>query len=343
MSRRLSALVLLSIAVHGGLAAGALALVGGVVTPPLLFVDLVADLVAAGVPVPSGRGPSGGAPMVDPGGARAQSPFGPAVPAPGPRRVPSLESRREPAPRKPAPRARGEPLTPQTAPLPPNPEPVQPLLAPAPPAPESAPTVVEPLRPGPQPPVPNASAPQPLTPSTQWVEPAPPSAFTDDPGSGSTAAASARLGQPGDGATGASRATVGGPVNAGRGAGEDGAGAGLTGDSGAGSAVALAVPDDGAAAAQYGAYLALVRRRIHELLTYPSSARNRGLSGSVLIEVEITATGAVGQVLLAASSSHRVLDEAALDAARGLRRVPFPPDVPPRPLRVRLPVVFDLR
>jgi TonB family protein len=133
-------------------------------------------------------------------------------------------------------------------------------------------------------------------------------------------------------------------VDAGRGGGEDGAGAGLAGGSGAGSAVALAVPGDGAdAAAQYGAYLALVRRRIHELLTYPSSARNRGLSGSVLIEVEITATGAVGQVLLAASSSHRVLDEAALDAARGLRRVPFPPDVPSRPLRVRLPVVFDLR
>lgn len=339
MSRRLSALVLLSVAVHGGLAAGALALVGGVVTPPLLFVDLVADLVAAGVPVASGRGPGGGAPMVDPGGARARSPLGPAVPAPGPRRAPSLESRREPAPR-----AHGEPVTPPTGPLPANPEPGQPALAPAPPAPESAPAVVEPVRPGPQPPVPNASAPQPLTPSTQWVEPAPPSAFTGGPGSGSTAAASARLGQPGDGATGASGATAGGPVNAGRGAGEDGGGAGLAGGSGAGSAVALAVPGDGADdAAQYGAYLALVRRRIHELLTYPSSARNRGFSGSVLIEVEITATGAVGQVLLAASSSHRVLDEAALDAARGLRRVPFPPDVPPRPLRVRLPVVFDLR
>ncbi len=46
---------------------------------------------------------------------------------------------------------------------------------------------------------------------------------------------------------------------------------------------------------------------------------------------------------LARSSSHDVLDEAAVDAVRSLRRVPFPADVRPRPLRVRLPVVFELR
>jgi protein TonB len=104
------------------------------------------------------------------------------------------------------------------------------------------------------------------------------------------------------------------------------------------------VPGNGpGGGAEYGPYLALVRRRIHERLTYPSSARHRGLSGTVQIEVEIAASGAVEDVSLAASSEHRVLDEAALDAARGLRRVPFPPEVRPRPLRVRLPVVFELR
>jgi len=44
-----------------------------------------------------------------------------------------------------------------------------------------------------------------------------------------------------------------------------------------------------------------------------------------------------------ASSSHEVLDRAALDAARAVLRVPFPGDVRPRALRVRLPVVFELR
>ena len=48
-------------------------------------------------------------------------------------------------------------------------------------------------------------------------------------------------------------------------------------------------------------------------------------------------------VRLVRSSSHAVLDAAALDAARSLGRVPFPPDIRPRPLRVLLPVVFELR
>jgi periplasmic protein TonB len=108
--------------------------------------------------------------------------------------------------------------------------------------------------------------------------------------------------------------------------------------------MALALPGDGSdQGAEYAGYLALVRRRIHESLSYPSVARHRGLSGTVQIEVTIEATGTVGRVSLAVSSSHRVLDDAALDAARRLGRVPFPPNVRPRALRVLLPVVFDLR
>ena len=44
-----------------------------------------------------------------------------------------------------------------------------------------------------------------------------------------------------------------------------------------------------------------------------------------------------------ASSSHRLLDDAALEAVRAVGRVPFPPGVRPRPLKMRLPVVFVLR
>jgi len=51
----------------------------------------------------------------------------------------------------------------------------------------------------------------------------------------------------------------------------------------------------------------------------------------------------ISRVEVVASSSHRVLDDAALDTVRGVGRVPFPPNVRPRSLRVRLPVVFDLR
>jgi hypothetical protein len=38
-----------------------------------------------------------------------------------------------------------------------------------------------------------------------------------------------------------------------------------------------------------------------------------------------------------------MLDEAAVHAAREVGRVPFPPDLAPRPLRIPVPVRFDVR
>ena len=104
----------------------------------------------------------------------------------------------------------------------------------------------------------------------------------------------------------------------------------------------FAIPGEGGAGV-YGPYLAALRRRLQAALEYPAAARRRGLSGTVHLEIALEATGHVSDVLLVRSSSHAVLDAAALDAARNLRGVPFPPDVRPRALRVRLPVVFELR
>jgi protein TonB len=105
--------------------------------------------------------------------------------------------------------------------------------------------------------------------------------------------------------------------------------------------LALGIPgDDGGA---YGAYVALLRRRIQEALTYPSAARRRGMSGTVHLDIAIEPTGRIGDVRVVRSSSHELLDAAALEAVRALRQVPFPPGVRPRPVRVRLPVVFELR
>ena len=100
---------------------------------------------------------------------------------------------------------------------------------------------------------------------------------------------------------------------------------------------------DGAGEGDYGPYRAAFRDRIQELLRYPSSARRRGLSGTVEIEIVVQANGAVSDVAVVDSSSHRVLDEAAVDAARSLPRLPFPDGLRPRALRMRLPVVFELR
>jgi len=115
-------------------------------------------------------------------------------------------------------------------------------------------------------------------------------------------------------------------------------------DGGAVGQTALAVTGDGGrAGAEYGAYLALVRRRIQESLRYPMTARRRGLSGSVHVEITVAPNGTIAAVSVVGSSSHPLLDEAAVDAVRRLPPMPFPPGVTPRSLRVRLPVVFELR
>jgi len=141
----------------------------------------------------------------------------------------------------------------------------------------------------------------------------------------------------------ADSASVGAGGGEARGAASGGAAATApTASGGGGGQLALAVPGAGGAE-MYGPYLASLRRRLQEMLEYPPAARRRGLSGTVDLEIALESTGRVSEVVLVRSSSHAMLDEAALHAARNLSRVPFPPDVRPRALRVRLPVVFELR
>jgi protein TonB len=87
----------------------------------------------------------------------------------------------------------------------------------------------------------------------------------------------------------------------------------------------------------------LLRRRVHDALVYPEAAIRRGVSGTAHVDVSVDPSGVIRAVVLVRSSSHGVLDEAALDAVRRLRRVPFPAEVRPRAMLVRLPVRFELR
>jgi len=112
---------------------------------------------------------------------------------------------------------------------------------------------------------------------------------------------------------------------------------------GTGARVALAPTPGGEPGSEYGAYLAHVRRRIQESLQYPLAARRRALRGTVHLEILIKPDGGISAVSVTSSSSHQVLDEAALEAVRGLAPQPFPSGLMPRLLRVRLPVVFDLQ
>jgi periplasmic protein TonB len=182
-----------------------------------------------------------------------------------------------------------------------------------------------------------APAPEPVRPPEREVskpEPAPVGAATSEP---AQSAAPSTAPSP---AAGTNPAATGGSSAdgaAGRTTSSDGA------SGGSGSRVALALGGGGEPGAEYGGYLAGVRRRIQESLQYPASARRRGIKGTVNLEILIRADGAISSVSVARSSSHSELDEAAVEAVRSLARHPFPAGLRPRPLRVTLPIVFDLQ
>ena len=149
---------------------------------------------------------------------------------------------------------------------------------------------------------------------------------------------------PADGARSAPPAAPG--AGAGSGVASDApTGTGQGASAGGGSRLALAGPGAGRSEvpAEFGPYLTSFRQRIQELVVYPLSARRRGLAGKVEVEVVLEPSGQVRAVTVVASSSHAMLDDAALDAVRSLPPVPLPENLPRRPLRVRLPIVFDLR
>ena len=124
-----------------------------------------------------------------------------------------------------------------------------------------------------------------------------------------------------------------------------GAESGARGPAGVGSdrIAALGIPGGGGAGSDYAVYFARLRQRIQELLRYPTVARRRGVTGTVHLEIAVEPDGAIATVSVIASSSHEILDRAAVDAARSVPRLPFPSDVRPRALKVRLPVVFELQ
>src|SRR5262249_60177498 len=113
---------------------------------------------------------------------------------------------------------------------------------------------------------------------------------------------------------------------------------------GAGARVALAPGGTGGEpGSEYGGYLAGVRRRVQESIQYPTSARRRGVKGTVNLEILIRADGAISSVSVAGSSTHSELDEAAVEAVRSPSPQPFPAGLKPRPPRGKLPTVLGLQ
>jgi periplasmic protein TonB len=221
---------------------------------------------------------------------------------------------------RPAGRAAGPALPPARAST--RPEPVAPVAsggpASAPAPPPVAPAVPPALAVAPEPVAEPAATPAPAPAAVPTAPSASSSVSASDSGSGAVAGGGAQTRGDGD------RGSGGGP----------------------GASLALVTPGaggSGAAPPQYGAYLRQFRQRVQESLVYPLAARRQGLGGTVELHVWLEATGRVRDVQVARSSSHRVLDDAAVEAIRRLGPVPFPESLPRRPLLVRIPLVYELR
>ena len=146
------------------------------------------------------------------------------------------------------------------------------------------------------------------------------------------------------------RAPIGGNVAAAEGSGVSGTGGGratadTAGGRGAGGGderIARGMPGAGEGQ-DLGPYHKAIWQHVRDALEYPAVVRRRGLKGTVEVDISFGSDGAVRDVTLARSSSNGTLDRAAIDALRQLPPLPFPPGFPPRALRVRVPVEFDLR
>ena len=188
--------------------------------------------------------------------------------------------------------------------------------------------------------------PQPLSPEAPSVDSAAPAMSAPVAGSAVKAARTTEPASPAVAASPDGPVNSGGSVTPSGGATSNAPGRqGQPGGGASGSPLALAGPgpDRGDPPAEFGPYLARFRQLIQEYVVYPLAARRQGLSGRVELEVLLDATGRVRAVSLVTSSAHALLDEAAIEAVRRVPSMPMPEHLPRRALRVRLPVIFELR
>ncbi|MGH1359092.1 MAG: energy transducer TonB [Burkholderiaceae bacterium] len=91
-------------------------------------------------------------------------------------------------------------------------------------------------------------------------------------------------------------------------------------------------------------YQALIVARLLKYRQYPDKARQRGMSGTVTVQFELTASGQMVSRRIAASSGYPVLDQAAMTMLE--RASPMPP-VPdgygPAPYRFTIPLEYELQ
>jgi protein TonB len=94
---------------------------------------------------------------------------------------------------------------------------------------------------------------------------------------------------------------------------------------------------------EYEGYIRALRARVQERLAYPWLAVRRGQQGTVELEVRLGPDGRLASVQVVGDPGADSLAAAALRAVHDAAPFPFPDGLAPRPLVVRLPIVFRLR
>jgi periplasmic protein TonB len=90
-------------------------------------------------------------------------------------------------------------------------------------------------------------------------------------------------------------------------------------------------------------YLKEVRARLDEAKQYPWMARLRGLEGTSLVRFRILAGGSVDRIGIIQPSTHRVLDEAAMETVQRAAPFPvFPDEARLERIELNVPVIFEL-
>jgi TonB family protein len=149
-------------------------------------------------------------------------------------------------------------------------------------------------------------------------------------------------GATGDRGDGGTRGSGAGSRTGGGGGSGGGSGGGAGGSAGGGADRQALVFGSSDGEQEYAAYWALLRQRVQESLRYPDSAYRRDVTGVVHVEVRIEPSGRIAGATVVRSSSHRALDDAAIESVKSIGRVPFPAGLRPRAIRVVLPVVFEI-
>ncbi|MCU0666757.1 MAG: TonB family protein [Candidatus Omnitrophica bacterium] len=91
-------------------------------------------------------------------------------------------------------------------------------------------------------------------------------------------------------------------------------------------------------------YSILLQKKIVDILSYPSAAKEAGIEGIVRISLHLAANGSLVDSIIKVSSGYDILDEQALIAARGISNYPsFPVAMDKQEAWVDIPIEFRLR